>query len=82
MALDGQNAQEDHIVRALRMVLRVFVGTLTTQKEVGTCLYLLHRLIGPQFLQIYALYYQVIDAINEDFSSFALQLATSHGICL
>ena len=36
-SLDGRNDQADHIVGALRMVLRVVVRPLTTQQEVVIC---------------------------------------------
>ena len=60
------------------MVLWVVVEPLTTQREVGTCCYLLHRLPRHQHILVEALCYQVIDAINEDFSLFSLQMATGH----
>ena len=48
VVVDGQNAMVEQIVRAARVVLRVIVGPLTTQRELGTCCYLLHRLLGPR----------------------------------
>ena len=49
MAAPGvSNAQANQIVRASRVLLRVIVRPLTMQREVVTCCYLIHRLLGPQ----------------------------------
>ena len=45
--LDERNTKADQIVRAARVVLWVIIGPLTMQREVGTCCYLLHRLLRP-----------------------------------
>ena len=36
-ALDGGNSAVDQIVRAARVVLRVLVGPITTQQDLGAC---------------------------------------------
>ena len=46
-AFNEQNTQAEHIFWAARMVLRVLIGPLTMQKEVGDFFYLLHSLLGP-----------------------------------
>ena len=45
-AFNGRNTQAEHIVWAACMVLRVLIGPLTMQKEVGDFFYLLHSLLG------------------------------------
>ena len=77
-ALDGRNSQADHIFRAACVVLRVLVRPLTTKWEVGTCWYLLPCLIGPQFPLVESLLSQFVDAIEEDLSLLATQMATIH----
>ena len=47
-AFDGRNTQVNQIIPALRVVLQIIVRPLTTQREVVTCCYLLHHLLGPQ----------------------------------
>ena len=51
---------------------------LTMQREVGTCYYLLHRLIGPQCPLVWSLQLQVVNALNKGFSSFFLYMETRH----
>ena len=51
---------------------------MTTQREVGICCYLIHRLLGPWCPLVESLRSHAINMINEKFSSFALQIATSH----
>ena len=67
-ALDGRNDQADQISQTVRVILRVVVGPLTTQREVGICCYLLHRLLGPQCPLVESLRSQVIDAIDKGLS--------------
>ena len=62
----------------MHVVLWVIVRTLTTQQEVGTCCYLLHRLLGPQCPLVESLCPKVVDSIDEDFDLFSLQMRTSH----
>ena len=47
-ALDSRNTQADQIVWVAIVVLWVIIGILTIQREVGTCCYQLHCLLGPQ----------------------------------
>ena len=63
--LSVQNSQTDHIVWSARVVLWVVVGPLTMQRAVGTCCYLLHRLLGTQCFLVEALPSQVANAINK-----------------
>ena len=77
MALDGKNTQVDHIVWAARVLFQVIVGPLTTQRELGTCRYLLHRLLGPWYTLVKALQ-EIIITSDKDLSSFLVQMATSH----
>ena len=76
-SLDGKNSAADHIIRAAQVVLRVLGGDLTTQKEIGTCLYLLDRLLGPRCPLVWDLRYLII-TINKNFSSFLGKIVTSH----
>ena len=73
-ALDGRKYQADHIFRAAHMVLWVIVGTLTMQREVDMCCYLLHRLLGNQSPLVEALRSQVVNVIDKDFYLFAMQM--------
>ena len=66
--LNRKNSQADQIVRAACLVLRVVIGLLPMQKEVGICCYLLHRLFGTQCPLVEAICYQVINKITKDFS--------------
>ena len=77
-ALDGRNDQADQISQTVRVILRVVVGPLTTQREVGTCCYLLHLILRTQCHLVEAPCSQVVDALDENFSLFALHMATSH----
>ena len=60
------------------MVLRVIVGPLNMQREVGTFCYLLHRLLGPQGPLVDDVRLHVVDTINKDFALFSLHMGTSH----
>ena len=60
------------------VVLWVLVGPLNMQRELCTCCYLLHHLLGPQCLLVKALRYQVVEVVNKGFSSVAMQISTSH----
>ena len=77
-SLDVRNTQAEHIVQAARGVLQVLVGLLTMHKEVGTCFYLLQRLLGAQCPLVESLFSQVANAIGKDFSLFDMHMATSH----
>ena len=57
---------------------RSIVGPLTTHREVGKFCYLLHRLLGPQCPLVEALRPQAVDAIDEEYAYFSLQMAKSH----
>ena len=46
--LNSRNAQDNHIIRATYVVLLDIFRPLTLQRLVGTCCYLLHRLLRPQ----------------------------------
>ena len=77
-ALDGRNTQAKQIVRATCVILRVIVRPLTMQWDVGTCCYILHRLLRPQCPLVESLCFQVIDKIDKYFSLFALKMGTIH----
>ena len=77
-ALDGRNYQADQIVQATHVVLRVIAGPLIPQREVRTLCYLLHRLLGPQFPLVESLQPYIAGAIDEEFSSFSMQITMSH----
>ena len=77
-ALDRRNAQADHIIWAARLVLWVLTGPLTPQREVVTCCYLLHQLLGPLCPLIETLFSQVFDAIDKDFYSLTLKMEMIH----
>ena len=46
--LNSRNAQDNHIIWATYVVLLDIFRSLTMQRLVGTCCYLLHRLLRPQ----------------------------------
>ena len=73
-ALGGRNPQSDQIVRVACVFLRVIVGPLIMQGDVGTSCYLLHRLLGPQFPLVKALQLHVFNALDEDLASLLLQM--------
>ena len=56
---------------------RVLVGPLTTQQELGTCCYLLHRVLAPWCSMVKALK-DLIDAINVKPPFFSGKMVTSH----
>ena len=70
-ALDGENFTVDQIVRAAPVVLRVLVGPLITQRELGTCCYLLVCLLGTRGPLFRALRYLIV-TINKNFSSLSV----------
>ena len=67
----------DQIVRAAWVVLRVLVRPLTTERDLGTCCYLLDRHMGPCCPLVWALK-DLIITIDKNFSSFLGQMATNH----
>lgn len=77
VALGRRNAVLDQIVQAKRVILRVIFGPLTTQREMGTCLYLLRHLLGTQFPLVKDLEGLIV-AIDEKIYSFSGQMVTSH----
>ena len=75
--LDGENAGADQIIRAARVVLQVLVGHHTTHQDVGTCWYLLDRLLAPWCPLVWALRYLIV-TIDEIFPPFLGKVVTIH----
>ena len=68
----------EQIVWASCMILRLLVGPLTMLHEVCICCYIFICLLSLHFPLVEALCSQVVDTIDEYFSLFSIQMATSN----
>ena len=75
--LDGKNVAADQIIWAAWVVLWVLVGHLATQQGLGTCWYLLDRLLGTHCPLVWALRYLIV-TIDEIFPPFLGKVVTIH----
>ena len=57
--------------------MQILVGPLATQRELGTCFYLMDRLLGARFPLVRSLRYLII-TIYKNLSSLLGKMATSH----
>ena len=76
-ALDARNAMADQIARASKVTLQGIVGASNLQKEIGTKGYILYALFGARCPLVLAYGAEVVDHIDNHFSTFERQMSTA-----
>ena len=75
-ALDGRNMQADQVAQAAKVHLQPIYGATNLQREIGTKTYILAKLFGESCPLVKG-YTSVVTWIDENFTSFEQQVATT-----